>query len=213
MTNVKVDLAPAAARTAGALALLATGDAPDPYTAAHSRRVRQLALALGEELGLRPDELVALGHAALFHDIGKLAVPAEILLKPASLDEAEWTLMRRHSADGARLAGSLGLHRDAVPAIRHHHERFDGGGYPDGLAGETIPLAARIIHVADALDSMLTTRPYRSGRPARAALAELRRETGAQFCPRCVAALESLVGGGALADLGLPPASLIAPVA
>ncbi|MCC6223544.1 MAG: HD-GYP domain-containing protein [Thermoleophilia bacterium] len=213
MIGVETGPVSVAGGTAGALALLAAAGAPDPYTAAHSRRVRRLALALGEELELRPDELVALGHAALFHDIGKLAVPAEILLKPARLDEAEWVLMRRHSADGAELAGSLGLHRDAVPAIRHHHERFDGGGYPDGLAGEAIPLAARIIHVADALDSMLTTRPYRSGRPARAALTELRREAGAQFCPRCVAALERLIGGGALADLGLPPASLIAPVA
>lgn len=202
-----------ARRSAGTLARLSAADAQDSYTAAHSRRVRRLALALGEELGLPQDELVALGHAALFHDIGKLAVPAEILLKPARLDEDEWALMRRHSADGAELAGSLGLCRGAVPAIRHHHERFDGDGYPDGLAGEAIPLAARIIHVADALDSILTTRPYRSGRPARAAVAELRRESGSQFCPRCVATLEDLIGRGALADAGLPPAALIAPVA
>ena len=198
--------------TALALTRLPAADPQDSYTAAHSRRVRRFALAIGGELGLAAGELGPLGHAALFHDIGKLAVPAEILLKPARLDANEWALMRRHSVDGAEMAGSLGLCGRAVPAIRHHHERYDGEGYPDGLAGEAIPLAARIIHVADALDSMLTTRPYRAGRPARATLTELRGGAGTQFCPRCVAALERLVGDGSLVDMGLSPASLIAPV-
>ena len=147
--------------------LSATVDARDAYTAGHSRRVQQLALAIGRELGLSQAELDLLGHAALFHDIGKLAIPDAILLKPASLTDEEWELMQRHADEGARIIDRLGFLNDAVPAIRHHHERFDGTGYPDGLEGEEIPLGARIIHVADALDSMLTTRIYRAARPAR----------------------------------------------
>jgi len=191
----------------------ATVDARDAYTAGHSRRVRRLALAIGEGLGLHPDELLPLGHAALLHDVGKLTVPDEILLKPASLTEDEWELMRSHSVAGARMIDALGFFESAVPSILHHHERYDGTGYPDGLAGEEIPLGARIIHVADALDSMLTTRIYRPGRPARTALAELRRETGSQFCPRCVDALKCVIAAGALADLSLPASTLVAPVA
>jgi diguanylate cyclase (GGDEF)-like protein/putative nucleotidyltransferase with HDIG domain len=179
--------------TAAMESLSATVDARDAYTAGHSRRVQQLALAIGRELGLSQAELDLLGHAALFHDIGKLAIPDAILLKPASLTADEWALMQRHADEGARIIDRLGFLDDAVPAIRHHHERFDGTGYPEGLAGEDIPLGARIIHVADALDSMLTTRIYRAARPAEEALEELRRGSGAQFCPRCVSALERLL--------------------
>ena len=179
--------------TAAMESLSATVDARDAYTAGHSRRVQQLALAIGRELGLSQAELDLLGHAALFHDIGKLAIPDAILLKPASLTEDEWELMQRHADEGARIIDRLGFLNDAVPAIRHHHERFDGTGYPDRLKGEEIPLGARIIHVADALDSMLTTRIYRAARPATEALDELRRAAGSQFCPRCVAALERIL--------------------
>jgi diguanylate cyclase (GGDEF)-like protein/putative nucleotidyltransferase with HDIG domain len=179
--------------TAAMESLSATVDARDAYTAGHSRRVQQLALAIGRELGLSQAELDLLGHAALFHDIGKLAIPDAILLKPASLTPDEWALMQRHADEGARIIDRLGFLNDAVPAIRHHHERFDGTGYPDGLSGEDIPLGARIIHVADALDSMLTTRIYRAARPADEALEELRRGSGTQFCPRCVGALERLL--------------------
>jgi diguanylate cyclase (GGDEF)-like protein/putative nucleotidyltransferase with HDIG domain len=179
--------------TAAMESLSATVDARDAYTAGHSRRVQQLALAIGRELGLSQAELDLLGHAALFHDIGKLAIPDAILLKPASLTEEEWELMQRHADEGARIIDRLGFLNDAVPAIRHHHERFDGTGYPDRLMGEEIPLGARIIHVADALDSMLTTRIYRAARPASEALDELRRAAGSQFCPRCVSALERIL--------------------
>jgi diguanylate cyclase (GGDEF)-like protein/putative nucleotidyltransferase with HDIG domain len=179
--------------TAAMESLSATVDARDSYTAGHSRRVQQLALAIGRELGLSQAELDLLGHAALFHDIGKLAIPDAILLKPAGLTADEWALMQRHADEGARIIDRLGFLNDAVPAIRHHHERFDGTGYPDGLKGEEIPLGARIIHVADALDSMLTTRIYRAARPAAEAIAELRRASGTQFCPRCVAALDRVL--------------------
>jgi diguanylate cyclase (GGDEF)-like protein/putative nucleotidyltransferase with HDIG domain len=196
--------------TAAMESLSATVDARDAYTAGHSRRVQQLALAVGRELGLSQAELDLLGHAALFHDIGKLAIPDAILLKPASLTIHEWELMQRHADEGARIIDRLGFLNDAVPAIRHHHERFDGTGYPDRLKGEEIPLGARIIHVADALDSMLTTRIYRAARPATEALDELRHAAGTQFCPRCVAALERILPLEGLDDEGTRARVLVA---
>jgi diguanylate cyclase (GGDEF)-like protein/putative nucleotidyltransferase with HDIG domain len=179
--------------TAAMESLSATVDARDAYTAGHSRRVQQLALAVGRELELSQAELELLGHAALFHDIGKLGIPDAILLKPGALTDEEWVVMASHAEEGASIINRLGFLSDAVPAIRHHHERFDGAGYPVGLAGEDIPLGARIIHVADAFDSMLTTRVYRPARPAQDALDELHRNAGSQFCPRCVGALEAIV--------------------
>jgi diguanylate cyclase (GGDEF)-like protein/putative nucleotidyltransferase with HDIG domain len=176
--------------TAAMESLSATVDARDAYTAGHSRRVQELALAIGRRLGLSELELELLGYAALFHDIGKLAIPDEILLKPARLTDDQWAVMTNHAEEGAAIISRLGFLSDAVPAIRHHHERYDGAGYPDGLAGEEIPLGARIIHVADAFDSMLTSRVYRAARPAPEALEDLRRNAGTQFCPRCVTALE-----------------------
>jgi putative nucleotidyltransferase with HDIG domain len=181
--------------TAAMESLSATVDARDAYTAGHSRRVQQLALAIGRELGLSQAELELLGHAALFHDIGKLGIPDAILLKPSGLTDDEWVIMASHAEEGASIINRLGFLSDAVPAIRHHHERFDGQGYPEGLGGEDIPLGARIIHVADAFDSMLTTRVYRPARPAAEALVELRTNAGTQFCPRCVGALQAIVSG------------------
>jgi len=173
--------------------LAATVDARDAYTAGHSRRVQRLALALGRELGLSRAELDVLGYAALFHDIGKLAIPDAILLKPGPLSDDEWTRMQEHAKEGASIIGRLGFLRDSVPAIQHHHERWDGTGYPAGLAGDEIPLGARIIHVVDALDSMLTTRLYRAGRPLDEVVLEIRAGAGAQFCPRSVDALERVL--------------------
>ena len=163
--------------------LSATVDARDAYTAGHSRRVQQLALAIGRELDLSQPELELLGHAALFHDIGKLGIPDSILLKPSSLTDEEWVIMASHAEEGASIINRLGFLSDAVPAIRHHHERFDGRGYPDGLDGEDIPLGARIIHVADAFDSMLTTRVYRPARPAEEAPLGAARERGHAVLP------------------------------
>ena len=143
--------------TAAMESLSATVDARDAYTAGHSRRVQQLALAMGRELNLSQAELDLLGHAALFHDIGKLAIPDSVLLKPASLTDEEWALMQRHADEGARIIDRLGFLNDAVPAIRHHHERFDGTGYPDELAG-------RRFHSARA-SSTSPTRSTRCSRP------------------------------------------------
>ena len=188
--------------TAAMESLSATVDARDAYTANHSKRVQDLTLRIGRELDLSQSELDVLGYASLFHDIGKLGIPDSILMKPAQLDTEEWRLMRRHADEGARIIDRLGFLSDAVPAIRHHHERFDGSGYPDGLRGEEIPLGARIIHVADALDSMLTSRIYRQALTEEEALDELRHGAGTQFCPRCVRALESVVGAAAPGDVG-----------
>jgi len=166
--------------------LSATVDARDAYTAGHSRRVREISLRIGEEIGLSQGELEMLGHAALFHDIGKIAVPDAILMKPGALSPAERTVMQIHSEEGAEIVSRLGFLADAVPAIRHHHENFDGTGYPAALTNVEIPLGARIIHVADALDAMMNARVYRPGRSLDGALVELRRRSGTQFCPRCV---------------------------
>jgi putative nucleotidyltransferase with HDIG domain len=205
-------IADARRRRAIVESLSARVDERDSYTAGHSRRVRRIALAIAIELGLDETERSAVAQAGLFHDIGKLSIPDEILLKPARLTEAEWELMRGHSDEGARMLEDLGLFGEALPAIRHHHERFDGSGYPAGLVGVAIPLTARIVHVADALDSMLTTRTYRAGRPPRDALAELRTNAGGQFCPDCVAALERVVVRGELEDMGLARRVLVASV-
>jgi diguanylate cyclase (GGDEF)-like protein/putative nucleotidyltransferase with HDIG domain len=193
--------------TAAMESLSATVDARDAYTAGHARRVQRVALAVGEELGLSRPELDLLGHAALFHDIGKVGLPDSILLKPDALDEREWGAMQHHAEEGARIIERLGFLEDAVPAIRHHHERWDGTGYPDRLRGDEIPLGARIIHVADALDTMLTTRKYSRAMAPEDAVAELRRLAGTQFCPRCVAALERVLPAE---SVGGPPELLIA---
>jgi putative nucleotidyltransferase with HDIG domain len=174
-------------------------DLRDAYTAGHSKRVRDLALAMGRQLGLSDAELQNVGRAALFHDIGKLAVPEAVLNKPGPLDEDEWRLVRRHPEEGARVLERLTVLADAVPAVRHHHERMDGEGYPYGLAGEDIPLAARIVTVADAFDAMMTNHTYREPRTAIEAVHELRRNAGTQFCERCVGALEQALLGGTFA--------------
>ncbi len=166
--------------------LSATVDARDAYTAGHSRRVREIALHIGDELGLSYGEREMLGHAALFHDIGKIAVPDSVLMKPGALTASERAVMQIHPEEGAEIVKRLGFLADAVPTIRHHHEDWDGAGYPDGLAGVEIPLGARIIRVADALDAMMNERVYRPGRTLEDALAELRRGAGTQFCARCV---------------------------
>ena len=181
--------------------LAAAVDARDTYTAGHSRRVQDIAVAIGRELDLDGPELESLSFAALFHDVGKLAVPDALLLKSGPLDDQEWWIVRRHAEEGERIIGHLGFLSDATPAIRHHHEHFDGTGYPDGLRGQAIPLGARILHVADAFDSMISTRVYRAARSLDEALAELRRESGSQFCPTCVSALEKLIANGRLAHL------------
>ena len=178
-------------------------DLHDAYTAGHSQRVHDLALGVGRELGLSEAELAVLGRAALFHDVGKVAVPESILHKRGALSEEEWTIVRRHPEEGARLIGGLSALADAVPAVLHHHERFDGTGYPAGLAGDEIPLGARIVFVADAYDAMRTNRTYHERRSSTEALLELHRNDGTQFCPQCVASLERALARGSYAGEGV----------
>jgi putative nucleotidyltransferase with HDIG domain len=190
--------------TAALEALSATVDARDAYTAGHSRRVRDVSLSVGVQLGLTRADLETLSQAALLHDIGKIGVPDSVLLKPGALSQAEWLVMKSHPEEGARIIERLGYLDEVVPAIRHHHERPDGRGYPHGLRGDEIPLAARIIHVADALDAMLTKRVYRDELTLEHALAEIRRGRGTDFCAACADALDDLLADGTLDEL-LPP--------
>jgi putative nucleotidyltransferase with HDIG domain len=173
--------------------LNATVDAKDPYTAGHSQRVQRIAVALGEELGLDRERLDALRFAGLFHDIGKLGVPDAILTKPARLTELEFEIVKRHPEDGARIVARLHRLEKAVPAVLHHHERWDGGGYPHGLRGEEIPLEAAIVGLADAIDAMTTDRPYSSARSLDDATEEVVRHRGTQFAPAVVDAYVALV--------------------
>ena len=166
--------------------LNATVDAKDSYTAGHSQRVQRVALRLGAELGVGPARLDALRFAGLFHDIGKLRVPDAILLKPAALTPEEYEVVKRHPEDGATIVGHLGRLREAVSLIRHHHERWDGAGYPDGLAGDAIPLEASIVGLADAWDAMTTVRPYSGALSIEAAIDEIRAGRGTQFAPAVV---------------------------
>jgi putative nucleotidyltransferase with HDIG domain len=173
--------------------LNATVDAKDPYTAGHSLRVQRIAVALGEELGLEPEQLDVLRFAGLFHDIGKIAVPDAILTKPDRLTELEFEIVKRHPEDGARIVGRLHRLHAAVPAVLHHHERWDGRGYPNRLAGDEIPLEAAIVGLADAVDAMTTDRPYSAARSLGDATDEVVRNRGSQFAPAVVDAFIALV--------------------
>jgi putative nucleotidyltransferase with HDIG domain len=163
--------------------LNAAVEARDPYTAGHSQRVRRVALAIGRELSLSVTHLGALGTAALFHDVGKIGIPDSILTKAGPLEPGEAAIMREHVTRGSEIVSKLSSFQEAVPAIRHHHERWDGLGYPDGLHGDDIPLEAAIIGLADAWDAMTTDRPYAHGLTLNEAMIQLRSGRGKQFSP------------------------------
>jgi two-component system cell cycle response regulator len=182
---------PAAHQSAGVL--LAVLEERAPGLASHVRTVSELACATAVELGMTGDDLDALRHAAALHDIGKMAVPESVLEKAGPLSDAEWDLMRRHTLVGERiLAAAPALDRSAQ-LVRWSHERVDGGGYPDGLRGEAIPLGSRVILVADAFDAMTSERSYGRVLSRDEALAELRRCTGTQFDAAVVAAFERVL--------------------
>jgi putative nucleotidyltransferase with HDIG domain len=148
--------------------------------------VQRIALSVAQELGLSVKEMDALRFGALFHDIGKIAIPDALLTKPGRLTDEEYELMKRHSAEGARIVAKFGRLRESVPIIRHHHERWDGRGYPEGLAGHDIPLAAAVAGLADAWDAMTIERPYQRALTVDEALDEVRACSGAQFVPAVV---------------------------
>jgi len=170
-------------------ALAAALEAKDAYTAAHSRSIVRNAELVGRRLEMDDAELRTLRFGAIFHDIGKIAVPEAILHKRGPLTEDEWAEIQKHPVVGERILASVDFLADVLPLVRHEHERWDGGGYPDGLAGDTIPLGARIILACDAYDAMTTNRPYRPAMSDEQARAELVRAAGTQFDPRVVGAL------------------------
>ena len=174
----------------------------EPELDEHSSGVATLAEAVGRRLGLDAESLDIVIRAAELHDVGKVAVPDSILRKPGPLDESEWAIMRQHTVAGERILGVTESMRPVARIVRASHERWDGGGYPDGLAGEAIPLEARIVCAADAYDAMRSDRPYKAAMTPEAACAELRRCAGTQFDPSVVevlvevaANLDTLVSG------------------
>ncbi len=169
-------------------------EADDAYTGEHCRDVVHLALDVARELKLDMEEQRTVEFGALLHDIGKIAVPKEIVNKPSRLDPREWEIIKTHTVEGQRMLDRVGGFMGNVGRIvRSHHERWDGRGYPDGLAGREIPLAARIISCCDAFNAMTTDRPYRRALPTSVALAELHEHAGAQFDPQVVDALSAVV--------------------
>ena len=169
----------------------------DPYTGGHVRRVVTYAVLLGQELGLGAEQLEELRLAAILHDVGKIAVPDQILRKPARLEAEETRVMERHTVDGAEMVARIRSMRPLLAGIRSHHERPDGKGYPDGLTDPDLPTVPRIIAVADTFDAMTTDRPYRRALAPAAAAAEIARGAGTQFCPRAAAAFGRLFARGA----------------
>jgi putative nucleotidyltransferase with HDIG domain len=169
-------------------------EADDTYTGEHCKDVVRLALDVARELGLGTDEQRTVEFGALLHDIGKIAVPKAIINKPDKLDPHEWEIIKTHTVEGQRMLDRVGGFMGNVGRIvRSHHERWDGGGYPDGLSGQAIPLEARIVSCCDAFNAMTTTRPYRNAMAATAALDELVKHAGAQFDPLVVDALAAVV--------------------
>ena len=182
-------------------ALARSIDAMSSWTAGHSERVRDLALALGRELELDEHELDCLHRGALLHDIGKLGVPSSILDKHGKLTEDEFDRVCRHVHIGARILAPIPSYVDVIPIVLHHHEHYDGTGYPDGLSGNGIPFLARVVAVADCYDALSSERPYRTGSPVQA-LSIIRRETGTSFDPRVAAALMRIMENDELAVAG-----------
>lgn len=136
-------------------------ESKDPYTHGHCERLADYSVSLGQQAGLSEDQIVALRRAGVVHDIGKVAVPDAILLKPGRLTEEDWAVVRQHPVIGERICAPLKSFRSVLPIIRHHHEKCDGSGYPDGLRGDEIPIGARILQIVDVFDALTTQRPYK----------------------------------------------------
>ncbi len=170
------------------LTLVEIIDAKDPYTRGHSQRVMQYALLAAPALSFSPEKTEALKYAGIFHDVGKIAVDSHILNKPGKLTPPEWNIIREHPAIGATIVKKIPFLEKVSQFVLHHHEWYNGSGYPDGLKGEDIPLEARVLSVADAFDTMTTDRSYRTAYSIERAINELKKDTGTQFCPVAVEA-------------------------
>jgi putative nucleotidyltransferase with HDIG domain len=168
-------------------------EAKDPYTRGHAERVGAWSQALAAALGLPPREAEVVRRAGLLHDIGKIGVPEAVLAKPGALDAADWAHIRRHPVVGAQIVAPFEFLQEVAPVILHHHERWDGSGYPDGLAGPAIPRGARIVAVADVWDALTSDRPYRGALAPAAALAVLERAAGCTLDADVVRAFTGLV--------------------
>jgi putative nucleotidyltransferase with HDIG domain len=172
-------------------------EAKDPYTCGHSERVALRSRELAAALALGPDVMEVVAQAGLLHDLGKIGVPEPVLRKQGRLDPDEWTLMRRHPTIGAQIIAPFEFLAEAAVYVRHHHERWDGTGYPDGLSATAIPLGARIIAVADVYDALTSDRPYRQALAPDAALHYLAAEAGATLDADIVEAFLGLTEAGA----------------
>jgi putative nucleotidyltransferase with HDIG domain len=186
------------------IALSAAVDARDQETEGHSVRVSKLTYRLGKHLGLPNDQLKSLERGALLHDIGKIGISDNILLKPGPLTQEEWYAMRQHPDLGAKLIEGIPFLQDAIPVIRYHQERWDGSGYPVGMKGEDIPLEARVFAVADVFDALTSTRPYRQRVTINEAVRHLRDHAGIEFDPQIVDILEELALEGEINEYLTP---------
>lgn len=176
-------------------------EARDPYTECHLSRIRAIAQAIGRRMGIEGEELEALGYGAIVHDLGKLRIPDSILINPGSLSDEEWAQMKKHPEWGAEIIGDNDFYEVARKVALNHHERWDGSGYPNGLAGEEIPLAARIVSVADVYDALTSARPYKSAWPIERALVELMRMREKTLCPASVDVFMELWREGEIARI------------
>ena len=159
-------------------------EAKDTYTRGHSDRVSEYSVLIGQKLGLTEDQIKTLRIGGLFHDIGKIGIPDSILLKPSKLSDDEYSQIKNHPAIGAHILGSADIFKDIIPIVKHHHEKYDGTGYPGMLKGEEIPYLARIAAVADTFDAMTSKRTYRDALPLETVIAEFERCRGTQFDPK-----------------------------
>lgn len=183
--------------------LAAAVEARDPYTGGHLERVTRYALATARELGWASERLNEAEMGAILHDIGKIGIQDAILRKPGTLNPEEWAHMRTHPEVGTQILRGISFLESVIPYVRHHHERFDGKGYPDGLVGDAIPIGGRLIAVADTFDAMTSTRPYRRALTVENALGELRSAAGSQLDPDIVNAfIAAYARGEIIAEAG-----------
>lgn len=171
-------------------------EAKDPNTRAHSEKVSRLAAGMGRQAGLSEDEIRSLGVAGILHDLGKMGIREAVLMKPGPLNDEERQLVERHPLIAGTLLEPIERLRGALSAIRHHHEHFDGSGYPDGLRGDEIPFDAQVLHVAEAFDVMVSVKTYAPTKTQKEAVAELHEKAGEQFAPDAVRLIIPILEGG-----------------